>query len=209
MGSHEQEHLVFQLWQVDGLAVLFYFIISAADLQRAPHQPRLILRVALALIHPVPPQQALDPRRELGMGERFWQVVVGTYSQPKRNILFLPLCGEKEYGDIALLPDRLAHPDAGHAGHHDIQNHQIQLRMQQLKGLLSAGSQSDIVAFAGEQDLQQLPDVGIVVHYKDLTLCHDSISLLLSETHFILWSIFLPCCGFGKKNATNLRIVKK
>lgn len=42
--------------------------------------------------------------------------------------------------------------------------------MQQLKGLLSAGSQSDIVAFAGEQDLQQLPDVGIVVHYKDLNI---------------------------------------
>ena len=130
------------------------------------------------------------------MGEGLGQVVVGPHPQAERDVLVLPFGREEQHRHVALLANGLAHPDAGDAGHHDIQYDEVQLRAEQLQSLLAAGSQRDGVALAGEQDLQQFPDIRIVVHDKDLVLCHCSAPLqkLLFKVYFTV------ICRFGKEN---------
>ena len=121
----------------------------------------------LALIDAVAPQQGLDPGAQLCEGEGLCKVVVAACRQAQQLVRLLRFCGEKEDGDGGGLADLLADPQAAHAGHHDVEDDQIDLRRQQAEGTRPVFGFEDAVALPGQEDAHAVPDIRVILYDHD------------------------------------------
>ena len=122
---------------------------------------------SLTLIDAVAAQQGLDPGAQLREGEGLGQVVVAACRQAQQLVRLLRFCGEKEDGDGGGLPDLLADPQAAHAGHHDVEDDQIDFRCEQAEGAGAIFGFEDAVALPGQKDAHAVPDVRVILYDHD------------------------------------------
>ena len=123
--------------------------------------------LVFALIDAVAPQQGLDPGAQLREGEGLGQIVVAARRQAQKLIGFLRFCGEKEDGDGGDLSYLLADPQAAHAGHHDVEDDQIDFRCEQAEGAGAVFGFEDAVALPGQKDAHAVPDVRVILYDHD------------------------------------------
>ena len=100
-------------------------------------------------------------------------VIVGAQLQAQHLVKGLALGGEHHHRGIARLADAAAHFQAVHPGHHHIQQHHVGLDLVELfQALLAVAGRGDLIALLGQVQAQQLTDVGVIIHHKDLFVCH-------------------------------------
>lgn len=72
------------------------------------------------------PQYGFDSRDEFPGAERFGDIIVGAHFEAHDAIGFVTARGQHEDGDIAFLTNSATNLDAIHAGHHQIQQYDIE-----------------------------------------------------------------------------------
>jgi hypothetical protein len=81
--------------------------------------------LGLRLAGPGPPQQRFHPGRQLVVGKRLGQVVIGPVVQPAYLLGLVSVCGQDEDRDIAQVPDPLEHRPPVQRGQPDVQDDQV------------------------------------------------------------------------------------
>jgi len=106
--------------------------------------------------------------------EGFGDVVVGAVFEGATPVGLRILRGEHQDLDalIRLEPaDFPAHFDAGHARHHDIENHEVgRIALDFLQGAAAVRSHSQLVIGTLQHPFQDFPDLRIIVDNQDLAL---------------------------------------
>ena len=102
-----------------------------------------------------------------------YHVIVCTQLQAQHLIKGLALGREHHHRGVARLADAAAHFQTVHLGHHHVQQHHIGLDLIELfQTFFAIVCHRDLIALLGQVQPQQLADVGVVVHHKDLFVCH-------------------------------------
>ena len=110
------------------------------------------------------PKYSLHPRKHLPGAKGLGDVVVRAHLQPQQLVEFLALRREHYDWYIGILADLTAQHQAVHAGHHDIQYHNVRAHALDLfKGLIAVIGGNHLVAFPPEIGVQRLVDIRIVV----------------------------------------------
>ena len=126
--------------------------------------------VGLGLVVPGgPPELGLDPGHQLQRIEGLGHIVVGPDGQAGDLVQVLHLGGEHDHREMVPLPDPPAEGEAVHAGHHHVQDCQVQRRFPDAGQRLPAVVELiDGVALVGQIQLHQVGDLLFVVHDQDV-----------------------------------------
>ena len=103
-------------------------------------------------------------------------IIVGTQLQAQHLVKGLALGRQHHHRGVAHLADAAADLQAVQPGHHHVQQHHVRLDLAEFfQALFPIVGGGDLVALLGQVEPQQLADIGIVVHDKDLFVCHESV----------------------------------
>jgi len=131
-------------------------------------------------------QHRLDARHHLFCVKGLYHVIVCAQLQAQYLVEGLALGGKHHHRGVARLADAAADLKAVHAGHHHVQQHHVRLDGVELfQSLFAIVCHRDLIALLGQVQPQQLADVGVVVHHKDLFVCHKCFPPLLCR--FLLY----------------------
>ena len=118
-------------------------------------------------------QHRLDARHHLFCVKGLDHVVVCAQLKTQHLVKGLALGGKHHHRGVARLADAAADLKAVHAGHHHVQQHHVRLdRVELFQSFFAIVCHRDLIALLGQVQPQQLADVGVVVHHKDLFVCH-------------------------------------
>ena len=117
-------------------------------------------------------QERVQPRGELGEGERLDEVVVGARLQPGDAVLHLVARGEDADGDIEAVGAHPAHDrHAVEVGHHHVEDDDgRRARRDRRERSPAARGRRDGEALEAQGALEGLPDGGLVVDDEDQRL---------------------------------------
>ena len=117
--------------------------------------------------------QRLDACHHLFCVKGLDHVIVCAQLQTQHLVKGLALGGKHHHRGVARLADAAADLKTVHAGHHHVQQHHIRLdRVELFQSFFAIVCHRDLIALLGQVQPQQLADVGVVVHHKDLFVCH-------------------------------------
>ena len=106
-------------------------------------------------------------------------VVVRAQFQAQHLIKGLALGREHHHRRIAQLADAAADFQTVHSGHHHIQQDHVRLDLIELfQTFLAVVGDGDLIALLGQIEPQQLADIDVVIHDKDLFVCHECSSCI-------------------------------
>ena len=118
-------------------------------------------------------QHRLDAGHHLFCVKGLYHVIVRAKLQAQHLVKGLALGGKHHYRGVARLADAAADLKAVHAGHHHVQQHHVRLdRVELFQPFFAIVGHGDLIALLGQVQPQQLADVGVVIHHKDLFVCH-------------------------------------
>ena len=118
-----------------------------------------------------PAQHRLDAGEQLTAGVGLGDVVVGADLQPDDLVDLAVLGGEHDHRHARALAQRAADVDAGEAGQHEVQQHQVGAAAVELLQRVGAGlGHRDLVALLAQQVGQRVGERLLVLHHQDA--CH-------------------------------------
>jgi hypothetical protein len=124
-----------------------------------------------------PPEDGLDPYRQLSQAERLGQVVVGADREPRHLVGLLRPRGQHQHRDPLVLLDLLAHLEPVHAGEHEIEDDEIGAFLECRTDALRA-----VTRHHGLESLRDQPgpdglgDGLLVLHHEHLAVDHEDPS---------------------------------
>ena len=166
---HQAQQAVFQFRQRKFAAILEDLVEALVHAQAVCTEAACVHGFLLAAVDVVAPQKRLDAREQFGVGEGLGQVIVAAGGEAEREVGVHAPGGEEEDGHVGSLADAGAGLVAGKAGHHHVEDDEIDARAlsEQVKGGFAAVGLQNGVALAGEQKFQQFADLRVVVHKED------------------------------------------
>ena len=115
-----------------------------------------------------PAQHRLDPRDQLGGGERLGEVVVAAELEAEHAVDLAVACGEEDHRDLRRLAEALAHLEPVDVGEADVEHDEAgPVRADRLEARFAGRGLEDPVPVAGEVEVDEVGDVGLVVDDDD------------------------------------------
>ncbi len=140
----------------------------AADLAPQHVQMQIGQLHLLCLADHAAAQQGTDTQQQLGEGEGFHQVVVGTQFEAADTVLQLVAGGEEEHRHIVLLAQHFHDLPTVQAGQHHVEDHQVVAVLQrQVETVGAVLRPVDRIARLAEALLQVLAGLRIVFDHQD------------------------------------------
>ena len=134
-------------------------------------------------------QHRLDAGHDLFCIEGLDHIIVGAQFKAQHLIEGLALGRQHHDGGVAQLADTAADFQTVHLGHHHIQQHHVGLDLIELvQPLFAVVGDGDLIALLGQIEPQQLADIHVVIHDKDLFVCHECSSCISTRSSFVIVS---------------------
>ena len=151
VGDQVLQQLKLRLGHLDGAAVFAHGALVAVDLERVDDR----WRVALAVVDAVAADERIDPQEQLVVGKGLDEIVVAAAAVGVAHVGGLGLRRQKQDRRDAVPPDLRAGGHAVHAGHHDVENDEVivRLRAHELHGAQAVFGLIDLVAARREQNV--------------------------------------------------------
>ena len=125
VGDEVLQQLKLRLGHLDSAAVFAHGTLVAVDLERVDDGRR----VALAVVDAVAPDERFHAQEQLVVGKGLDEIVVAAAAVGVAHVAGLCLRRQKQDRRDAVLPDLRAGGDAVHAGHHDVHNNEVIVRL--------------------------------------------------------------------------------
>ena len=159
------QHLALAVGQMDDLLALAQFaalemkdVRPERDLLQRLHRRR---RGAL--------EDIADPQHQFARLERLGDIIVGADLQALDPGLRLVARRQHDDRHRGRGADEAREIEAGFAGHHDVEDQQIEMQAEQLgAGVAGARRRGDAIAFAGQKARQQIADAAVVVDQQQM-----------------------------------------
>ena len=164
----------------------------AADLAPQHVQLQIGQLHLLCLADHAAAQQGTDTQQQLGEGEGFHQVVVGTQFEAADTVLQLVAGGEEEHRHIVLLAQHFHDLPTVQAGQHHVEDHQVVAVLQrQVETVGAVLRPVDRITRLAEALLQVLAGLRIVFDHQDAHVSFPSFAAILASARRGFGDIFV------------------